>query len=200
MSSSGADPRKKKQRTSGEAVSRCAEIRALVPSPGAARAASAAGIGCAQGAGWRPKWLTNELSWKSRLMWSPAIPRMLPRRCWCGAGSQALLGTAPPRRAVPARLGASKHRRTPHPSPPEYKGAAPAIQSRICIPLASLGATTGIQSAPLFSKEVCELQFGFYSLCHLLRGHLGAKISHVQKNVRMDFLSQGNGKEKMIWV
>lgn len=158
-----------------------AELRALLPSPGAARAASATGIGCAQGAGWRPKWLTNELSWKSRLMWSPAIPRMLPRRGWCGAGSQALLGTAAPGRAVPARWGASAAPPHPHPSPPEYKGAAPAIQRHICIPLTSLHATTGIQSAPLFSREVCEAQFGFYSLCHLLRGHLGARISHVQK-------------------
>lgn len=86
-------------------------------------------------------------------------------------------------------------RRTPHPSPPEYKGAAPAIQSHICIPLTSLHATTGIQSAPLFSQEVCEAQFGFYSLRHLLRRRLGAKISHVQKRLGWIYCLKVTGRD-----
>lgn len=85
-----------------------------------------------------------------------------PRFPGCCRGAAAAADAGPAvRRCRARRLLAGLCRRAGSgqsaaaPPAPEYKGAAPAVQSHICIPLASLRATTGIQSAPLFPREVC---------------------------------------------
>lgn len=150
MASSADYPSKNKGRMQ-RWISRFARITLLVPF--SQQRQSADRIGCAQWAGWWPKWLTNELNWKIRLMWSAApsggqaIPRMLMQ------GQQ--LGS--PRQAVLVHLGASIRHHAGSSSvtsirQKRHRLAAWGIQSHICIPFACLDATTAIKAPPLFSR------------------------------------------------